>query len=700
MKSFMSFLLAICCLLTLSVNAYDYDTNLNSENNFSIDLTSYDELTCELEVNGVDIANSDEYDVYVMLHVNEGLFDSEVDLAASSIVVEDNNYDEVLAEHREKVKNYYLDTNEMVATELNLDEYNYSVSFYSPYIEIVFDDVSKYQSAESELIESINNNLDIISSASSYAFYMQENEEIQSDSNTPPNDMYSLQQAFEDIGVNNSVYTGAGVKVAIIESAVPLNTSNLKEGYYTFLGENYDMHRHPWVESSIIGGTTGIAENAYIYCMDASGKTIINACNEVIANYGVNIINLSLGVSGVGAYTEYDASIDTIIYNTGCTIVKSAGNEGAGDNPVITSPGCAMNAITVGSMKYNKELRADSSWQTSRDYLLKPDVVAPGHRLYNIGTIPDRREENGKTVWGHSGTSYAAPMVVGTVALLMEEFPLLKANPALVKSVLHLGAEMLPTQSTYFDEKVGFGLINYQNMRECLLDYNSYWLFTLPENKPAGTVASVEYNVTIPYLKQIDINVNLVVISNNTTVNSAAATPQYTDYRIEIYNDATSQCVASSTIDSSVDYLYYTNTSTTNSSFTIKIVLEENSLENGIQICAAAFAINDHTFHSYGHHFQPNNKSTHWNCCACGDKFAQAHVKAQGSVGGGNLDQYCKYCGAYLGLGPGTLDGVYTDYPHTENGSYILPNGIIVLVPEDEEAYLNGTLEFRTGEIM
>ena len=30
----------------------------------------------------------------------------------------------------------------------------------------------------------------------------------------------------------------------------------------------------------------------------------------------------------------------------------------------------------------------------------------------------------------------------------------------------------------------------------------------------------------------------------------------------------------------------------------------------------------------------------------------------------------------------------------TANGSYILPNGIIVLVDEDIEAYLNGTLVF------
>jgi hypothetical protein len=30
----------------------------------------------------------------------------------------------------------------------------------------------------------------------------------------------------------------------------------------------------------------------------------------------------------------------------------------------------------------------------------------------------------------------------------------------------------------------------------------------------------------------------------------------------------------------------------------------------------------------------------------------------------------------------------------TLNGSYVLPNGIVVLVDEDVEAYMNGTLQF------
>ena len=101
--------------------------------------------------------------------------------------------------------------------------------------------------------------------------------------------------------------------------------------------------------------------------------------------------------------------------------------------------------------------------------------------------------------------------------------------------------------------------------------------------------------------------------------------------------------------------------------------------------------------HTYGRYFTPNNKLFHNSHCDCGQPITQRHVISPNDVG--QTNQWCKYCGELL-IGSGTLNGVYTDYPHTENGSYILPSGIIVLVPEDEEAYLNGTLEFRTGEIM
>ena len=46
----------------------------------------------------------------------------------------------------------------------------------------------------------------------------------------------------------------------------------------------------------------------------------------------------------------------------------------------------------------------------------------------------------------------------------------------------------------------------------------------------------------------------------------------------------------------------------------------------------------------------------------------------------------------------GTLLSVPEGLAHTDNGSYILPNGNIILVEEDVEAYLAGTLEFYYGE--
>lgn len=37
--------------------------------------------------------------------------------------------------------------------------------------------------------------------------------------------------------------------------------------------------------------------------------------------------------------------------------------------------------------------------------------------------------------------------------------------------------------------------------------------------------------------------------------------------------------------------------------------------------------------------------------------------------------------------------------PHSLNGSFIFPNGTVVLADADVEAYINGTLVFYSGEL-
>ena len=95
-----------------------------------------------------------------------------------------------------------------------------------------------------------------------------------------------------------------------------------------------------------------------------------------------------------------------------------------------------------------------------------------------------------------------------------------------------------------------------------------------------------------------------------------------------------------------------------------------------------------HTWLSYTQH-----RST----CCCGLSTIGPHVVASGAFAGGAQYATCLTCGGLATSGVTILS--VADYPHTINGSYILPNGTIVLVPEDIEEYMNGALTFTTGEI-
>ena len=231
--------------------------------------------------------------------------------------------------------------------------------------------------------------------------------------------------------------------------------------------------------------------------------------------------------------------------------------------------------------------------------------------------IPNIADQEG----GHNGTSYAAPMVVGTIALLMEEFPMLKINPALVKSVVHLGAEKLPSQTGYFDEQAGFGLINYPNMRECLLHTNFYNFNILPTADEGDVVLS--YTVAIPSLHRAYINANTMVNSSNTTEDDMPTVPAYTNYTIKVYDLEASTYVASSTLNSSVDYLSFLNESLTNSSFRIDIVLEADNASGQTEAGAIAYRVEDHQYDDC----VSLNATSHQKTCECGESIIEEHVK-------------------------------------------------------------------------
>ena len=101
---------------------------------------------------------------------------------------------------------------------------------------------------------------------------------------------------------------------------------------------------------------------------------------------------------------------------------------------------------------------------------------------------------------------------------------------------------------------------------------------------------------------------------------------------------------------------------------------------------------NNHV-HSYGSPYVWYDYTQHYETCSCGATHLQAHA-VNGPIGPNQHYGTCIFCGgsALIGI-VGPLGN--RSYPTTINGSYILPNGVIVLVDEDIDSYMNGTLVFN-----
>ena len=104
--------------------------------------------------------------------------------------------------------------------------------------------------------------------------------------------------------------------------------------------------------------------------------------------------------------------------------------------------------------------------------------------------------------------------------------------------------------------------------------------------------------------------------------------------------------------------------------------------------------------HLFSHHFVNYSSTKHKAYCVCGHYELASHA-ADGSsiyVYNGHIYATCLFCNALLDLSgndpiipsPGSLTQMVTD-----NGSYILPNGIYVIVEDDLEAFLDGLLIFH-----
>jgi subtilisin family serine protease len=237
----------------------------------------------------------------------------------------------------------------------------------------------------------------------------------------------------------NYTLTGAGVSVYVFDSGINSSheefTGRIEPGF-NVINDAYgteDCSGHGSHTASLIGGTTyGVAKQVKLIPVrvlncrsgNTSSATLYTAINWVIDHHQTGvpaIINLSVGMSKSIAFNE---AAQALIAD-GLIVVGAAGNQNR--DACLYSPASEPSVISVGGIE-RAALRASYS-----NYGSCVDIFAPGSDLVGawFGSTDIYRSS--------SGTSNAAPIVSGIVALMLQD------NPSLTQSQVE---ERLKTNAT------------------------------------------------------------------------------------------------------------------------------------------------------------------------------------------------------------------------------------------------------------
>jgi serine protease AprX len=255
---------------------------------------------------------------------------------------------------------------------------------------------------------------------------------------------------------------------------------------------------------SLVGLAPGVnLINLKVLDKDGNGidSSVIAAIDTAIALksvYNIRVINLSLGRPFYESYTQ-DPLCQAVeqAWKAGIVVVVAAGNDGRNNSigtdgyGTIEAPGNDPYVITVGAMKtmqtYEKSddfiASYSSKGPTAIDFVVKPDVVAPGNQVVSLLASPnetlvsdapqnrvpvsyytDTKSQALSTAYfTMSGTSMATPVVTAAVADLLQAQPTL--TPDQVKArIMGTASKNFPTSSVATDPATGESFVSYYDV--------------------------------------------------------------------------------------------------------------------------------------------------------------------------------------------------------------------------------------------
>lgn len=626
--------LCIISLLSISINT--------NESSYMLDTSCEDDgstMICSL---GEDYNLEDPISVIVDLNY------SIPSLNLKPVLNSLEDAQEYISEIRTYNKEYYTEINCLALEKLECSDLSFRCSSYSPFLFCEFDNYGEYANYINTL-ESISKD-DIVKNV-----YVEPSLVPSIECSVNANESLTLVpivDAKNMIGVNLASYTGNGIKVGIIDGGIPC--------YDNFLGGQIkgvygsSASDHTTKVASIIGGTYGIAPEADLYIFgcnpSASNNDTYSLFNAVewLLDKNVNLINMSQWTLQSGFYDGYSAYIDYIVSHNAVSFVKSAGNQTA--TKLITSPGMGLNVFAVGSIDGDKNLSYYSSYSVNAAYsniIMKPTLVAPGENIIIPNTINSTLNEAGTALdISYSGTSFAAPMVTGCLALLMEQFPQLIVSPELAMSAIVNGAKKLPSQTTLWDNNCGAGLLNYSETVSILSD--GYVLANAPNGATNGYLAGSR-SFVIPAKSYVDLSFIHTINSIVSAPYASTAPLSISKYKIVI-TDSNNLTIVDSSNDSNLNLLTVTNTDPEPKTMTAFIYLNGSKIESGMEYSALTFFTHNHVFN---HHYVNYSLVKHKSYCECGEYVLSLHSPdtVNSYISNGHIYAPCVFCGALMDLG-------------------------------------------------
>ena len=246
---------------------------------------------------------------------------------------------------------------------------------------------------------------------------------------------------------------GQKIHVAILDTGAYAHTAFKDrvvdfQDYVYGMPNMYDDNGHGTHVTGIVGGRLpkanfcGVAPECrfHIYkVLNANGngkiRSVVLAVEDIVKYQKQNqirIINISVGMANAEETKEQKRLLEVLDYawSQGIVVVAAAGNNGPGKN-TVTYPGSAKKIITVGSaddrgIGLGAGLRRGySGVGPTSECIVKPEILVPGTNIRSCGI------QTPESMAIKSGTSMAAPVVSGMIALLLSRYPDL--TPAQVK---------------------------------------------------------------------------------------------------------------------------------------------------------------------------------------------------------------------------------------------------------------------------